>query len=75
MKPNGGSKHRLSSAGLYRVVKSALRRCVRFIIIIINGSLCLEHLTNGTGPVYLRFQKLIPIFFHGMDQSVELHET
>jgi hypothetical protein len=29
----------------------------------------------GHGPVHLRFQKLIPIFFHAMDRNaVERHE-
>ena len=26
------------------------------------------------GPIYLRFQKLTPIFFHGMDQNVEFQD-
>lgn len=34
----------------------------------------LEPLTDGRGPVHLRFQKLIPIFFHAMGQNVELQE-
>ena len=34
----------------------------------------LEPLTDGRGPVHLRFQKLIPIFFHAMGKNVELQE-
>ena len=51
MKQNDGSKHRLSSADLYPVVKSALRRCVKIAYMYyqwLSIGVYLEPLANGS---------------------------
>ena len=76
MKQNDGSKHRLSSAGLYLVGKSALKRCVRSHLRIFPMALhwyeCIRNFwLTGYVSTHFRFQKHIPIFFHAMDQNAK----
>ena len=78
MKQNDGLMHQLSSAGLYPVVKSSLKRFVRFSYMYyqwLSIGVYLEPLTDdGTWADPFKISENNAIFFHAIDQNVELQE-